>query len=121
MSIERKQPTVLTVIDEFTDSRDQMVDCVAMAYALLAARAERDAWALEAHERNDDNRLAGTQLAAARVVMREAAMDLESFVNDQYNGPDGVHPAMRRKYDRDMEIVGALRAIVLPALAPEAL
>jgi hypothetical protein len=51
-----------------------------------------------------------TQLAAARELMAEAATDIEYMVNAEYHGPDDVHPAMRAKYTRDMEIVSRLTA-----------
>lgn len=43
-------------------------EIVVLRDSLIEARAERDAWALMAHERNDENKLLRTQLAAARVV-----------------------------------------------------
>ena len=49
------------------------------------------------------------QLAAAKALMTEAADDIEYMVNAEYHGPDDVHPAMRAKYKRDIEIVGHLR------------
>ena len=51
-----------------------------------------------------------TQLAAARELMEEAAVDIGYMVNAEYHGPDDVHPAMRAKYTRDMEIVSRLTA-----------
>lgn len=48
---------------------------------------------------------------AHAAVIRDAACDIEHRVNEQYHGPDDVHPAMLRKYQRDMEIVQQLRAI----------
>jgi len=56
-----------------------------------------------------------TQLAAARELMEEAANDIWYMVNAEYHGPDDVHPAMRAKYARDIEIVTRLTA----ALAQE--
>jgi uncharacterized protein with PhoU and TrkA domain len=50
------------------------------------------------------------QLAAARELMAEAAMDIKYMVNAEYHGPDDVHPAMHAKYTRDMEIVSRLTA-----------
>jgi hypothetical protein len=51
-----------------------------------------------------------TQLAAARKLMAEAAEDIEYMVNAEYHGPNDVHPAMRAKYTRDMEIVTRIYA-----------
>jgi hypothetical protein len=42
--------------------------------------------------------------------MAEAAQDIKYMVNAEYHGPDDVHPAMRAKYTRDMEIVSRLTA-----------
>jgi 8-oxo-dGTP pyrophosphatase MutT (NUDIX family) len=55
-----------------------------------------------------------TQLAAARELMEEAAVDIGYMVNAEYHGPDDVHPAMRAKYARDMEIVSRLTASLTP-------
>jgi hypothetical protein len=52
-------------------------------------------------------------------VIRDAAYDIECRVNEQYHGPDDVHPAMRRKYDRDIAIVGQLRTIAPGSLRAE--
>ena len=71
-------------------------DVDSMADALIKAREQRDALR--------------TQLAAARELMAEAATDIEYMVNAEYHGPDDVHPAMRAKYTRDMEIVSRLTA-----------
>jgi uncharacterized protein with PhoU and TrkA domain len=51
-----------------------------------------------------------TQLASARELMEEAANDIWYMVNAEYHGPDDVHPAMRAKYARDIEIVTRLTA-----------
>jgi hypothetical protein len=51
-----------------------------------------------------------TQLAAARELMAEAATDIGYMVNAEYHGPNDVHPAMRAKYTRDMEIVTRIDA-----------
>ena len=51
-----------------------------------------------------------TQLAAARELMEEAAQDIEYMVNAEYHGPNDVHPAMRAKYARDIDIVTRLTA-----------
>ena len=56
-----------------------------------------------------------TQLAAARELMTDAAIDIEYRVNAEYHGPDDVHPAMRAKYTRDMEIVSRLTAALSEA------
>ncbi len=45
-----------------------------------------------------------------RGIMLEAADEIEASVRNEYNWPD-THPAMQRKYDRDIEIVGRLRRI----------
>ncbi len=88
---------------------------------------ERDALAVslaEATERgdliaagwNNDKQ----QLAAARALMTEAAEDIEYMVNAEYHGPDDVHPAMRAKYKRDIEIVERLRDAARTAALSEA-
>lgn len=51
------------------------------------------------------------------VVLRDAAYDIERDVYARYNWPD-VHPAMQRKFDRDIAIVVELRAHAAAADLP---
>jgi hypothetical protein len=74
--------------------------------ALLRAKAAETKIATLTRERD----ALKTQLAAARELMAEAATDIKYMVNAEYHGPDDVHPAMRAKYTRDMEIVSRLTA-----------
>ena len=82
-------------------------------------REERDNWKREFDDGLIDLRRAwgsafadcerlSVQLAEAREVVEELANDLEPEINERYMAPD-VHPAMRPKYERDMEIVTRAR------------
>jgi len=48
--------------------------------------------------------------AALSALALECATDLEDELSDRYQLPD-VHPALQRKYDRDMAIVYQIRAL----------
>jgi uncharacterized protein with PhoU and TrkA domain len=74
------------------------------------ARKERDHYMIVGLQRLDRIYAVETQLASARELMAEAATDIGYMVNAEYHGPDDVHPAMRAKYTRDMEIVSRLTA-----------
>jgi hypothetical protein len=54
-------------------------------------------------------RLDGRTLQAVREALRESADDLEASVKAEYGYPD-IHPAMKHKFDRDMEPVVKARA-----------
>jgi uncharacterized protein with PhoU and TrkA domain len=75
-----------------------------------AAGKERDHYMIVGLQRLDRIYAVEAQLAAARELMAEAAEDIGYMVNAEYHGPDDVHPAMRAKYTRDMEIVSRLTA-----------
>jgi hypothetical protein len=75
-----------------------------------AARKERDHYMIVGLQRLDRIYAVEAQLAAARKLMAEAAEDIEYMVNAEYHGPNDVHPAMRAKYTRDMEIVTRIDA-----------
>jgi hypothetical protein len=49
-----------------------------------------------------------TEADALVALLREAACDIEAAVHAEYGYPD-VHPAMQRKYQRDIAIVSQLR------------
>ena len=74
------------------------------------ARKERDHYMIVGLQRLDRIYAVEAQLAAARKLMAEAAEDIEYRVNAEYHGPNDVHPAMRAKYTRDMEIVTRIDA-----------
>jgi 8-oxo-dGTP pyrophosphatase MutT (NUDIX family) len=104
------------------DTRFDAVSIVDLIHEIRALRQQRD----EARKERDHYMIVGfwrldriyaleTQLAAARELMEEAAVDIGYMVNAEYHGPDDVHPAMRAKYARDIEIVTRLTA----ALAQE--
>ena len=84
-------------IDTLTRERDE-------------ARKERDHYMIVGLQRLDRIYAVEAQLAAARKLMAEAAEDIEYMVNAEYHGPNDVHPAMRAKYTRDMEIVTRIDA-----------
>jgi hypothetical protein len=88
---------LLDHIDTLTRERDE-------------AREERDYYMMVGFWRLDRIYAVEAQLAAARELMAEAAEDIGYMVNAEYHGPDDVHPAMRAKYTRDMEIVSRLTA-----------
>lgn len=53
-------------------------------------------------------------------ALEECAEDLEAYVRSQYEGTaadGGVHPAIQRKYERDMEPVHKARAALLKSKA----
>lgn len=75
--------------------------------------------ALDALSRVTDERDAlRTQLAAARELLIEAAIDIEAGVNATYHGPSNVHPALYHKYARDLEITARLMIAALITEAP---
>jgi hypothetical protein len=107
----KKEAEVATLTrerDEAREERDVAYDARRNA-DIYARRYEEQAMSAEAER--DTLR---TQLAAARELMAEAATDIGYLVNAEYHGPDDVHPAMRAKYTRDMEIVSRLTAAVTP-------
>lgn len=99
------------------DTRFDAVSIVDLVDEIRALREERDAAVQrrreidnEAFDYAEQIETLKTQLAAARELMAEAAMDIKYMVNAEYHGPDDVHPAMRAKYLRDIEIVSRLTA-----------
>lgn len=71
-------------------------DVEALRAALLRSQQEREALA---------------------TALRDCADDLEARVNEQYGHPD-VHPALQRRYDRDMELVLTARRALNPNPTP---
>ena len=53
-----------------------------------------------------------TENAALRECLRECADDLEAELDARYRPHDNIHPAMERRYDRDMEPVLRARALL---------
>ena len=49
---------------------------------------------------------------ALLVALKDCADDLESEINARYNGPSQVHPALQRRYERDMEPVVVARRLL---------
>jgi uncharacterized protein involved in exopolysaccharide biosynthesis len=99
------------------DTRFDAVSIVDLIHEIRALRQQRDEAVKRRREIDDEAfdyaeqiETLRTQLAAARELMAEAAMDIRYMVNAEYHGPDDVHPAMRAKYTRDMEIVSRLTA-----------
>jgi septal ring factor EnvC (AmiA/AmiB activator) len=95
-----------------------MQECIrSMADRLTTLTRERDEAVKRRREIDDEAfdyaeqiETLRTQVAAARKLMAEAAEDIEYMVNAEYHGPNDVHPAMRAKYTRDMEIVTRIDA-----------
>jgi hypothetical protein len=103
------------------DTRFDAVNIVDLIDEVRALRKERDEAVQRRREIDDEAfdyaeqiETLRTQLAAARDLMEEAANDIWYMVNAEYHGPDDVHPAMRAKYTRDMEIVTRLTAALTP-------
>jgi TATA-binding protein-associated factor Taf7 len=68
---------------------------------------------LEADNREKDARIAELEAenAKLRTVLKDCADELEGCIDEDYKRGDGsIHPAMRRKYERDMATVRAARA-----------
>jgi predicted nucleic acid-binding Zn-ribbon protein len=108
------------VLRERLDNHNEAWVALNDAYATLTR--ERDAAVKRRREIDDEAfdyaeqiETLKTQLAAARELMAEAAVDIKYMVNAEYHGPDDVHPAMRAKYTRDMEIVSRLTAALSEA------
>jgi hypothetical protein len=103
------------------NTRFDVVSIVDLIIEIRALRKERDEAVQRRREIDDEAfdyaeqiETLRTQLAAARDLMEEAANDIWYMVNAEYHGPDDVHPAMRAKYTRDMEIVTRLTAALTP-------
>jgi hypothetical protein len=100
------EPEEVTIFRDFT-LRFPNSDDSAMRQAVLAhidaLTAERDALA--------------TKLARLATLAAEVANDLEIELNARYHAPN-VHPALQGRYNRDMQPVRKLRA-VLESLVPK--